>query len=417
MPATVDATVEACGQFQPVMATRAATPEYVALIERFHRDDHVSRLATAATNRLRAEGVAFSDYFFGYAPQICRDATGRAVSLDKLTEAASDRHLVVIGTADGFFDPLTEEPEPWISKLAAWRDRTLFSARRIRHWGPGEAGLLDEGLNLTTVTPRGIVAYSDIPVDHSSESGGALLEGRRVAPSTAPSDGRTQTPPLEPANNPRAPGRLSRPVAALGAISAVAASLLIAYVATPVFDPLLGPGLPMASPYVLSAEKNVDGTIVAEGHAPDGDALKLIEEGLVAQARSEPRIDISLARGVPFDTWGDDVSTIITALEKAEAWRTSFRDSFVGIEGDVRQQETRVLIQTELESILAEMGIAGEITLRLQDEAKSDDLPSAAEIYAQIMATERARVLPQFSVSETGDPAASRIFTREAKGR
>jgi len=180
IPATVNATVDACGQFAPVMATRATTPEYIVLIERFHREDHVAKLAVAATDRLRNEGVAVERYFFGYDPRICRDEAGAAIPLARLRERSRNRRLIIVGEAEGFTDPLTEEPDPWTESLAAWPDRTLFSARRIPNWGAAESGLLEDGLNLATATPRGIAAYAELPDDVSLGQSGMLLEGKRV---------------------------------------------------------------------------------------------------------------------------------------------------------------------------------------------------------------------------------------------
>lgn len=412
VPATVDATVEACGQFQLVMATRAATPEYLALIERFHREDHVTRLATAATDRLRAEGVAITDYFFGYAPQICRDATGRAVSIDKLTEAASDRRLVVVGTADGFFDPLTEEPEPWISKLAAWRDRTLFSARRIRHWGAGEAGLLDEGLNLATATPRGIAAYADLPADYTSEGSGALLEGRRVAPAAASAvEGNEIDVPAQPANLSREPRKMPRSIAALGAVGAIAASLAIAYIAAPgLFGMDAGEPLATVTPYSFSASKDRDGVITAKGYAPSTEARSSIFAALEADERPEPRIKVELALGAPVDGWGRGISEIINLLAPAPIWEMNVVDQEMQIVAELPDRRNASAVESEIRAVAESLDFAVQLDVLAPPENELTNIPHGEALWEQIIRTPAAQALSPFRIFEVLGPDVSRVF-------
>lgn len=178
---TVEATARRAGLITPVYQHDMLLPEYVFLIEQNGANDHLARLFDLAVDRLRHEHVSIERYYFRADPRHLQadDSERKAVTLAELaTRTADDHRLFVLGTADGFFHPLTGEVESWVSRLNSWPSRTVLSTRPIGHWDTAELRLLDEGFSLATAEASGFVAAGGkmMAGDHGPE----LLEGSLV---------------------------------------------------------------------------------------------------------------------------------------------------------------------------------------------------------------------------------------------
>ncbi|MGF1453784.1 MAG: SUMF1/EgtB/PvdO family nonheme iron enzyme [Alphaproteobacteria bacterium] len=184
---TVDATAGAAGFFTPVNALVRVEPEYVFLIERLSPHDHAARLFDLAVERLRGKqhGVIIHRFFFQGDPEtVYTDDPGLPPVMDirRLSERFQRNRVFILGTADGFFHPLDDRPQPGTRMLLEWQKRAVLHARPVRHWGPTELRLLERGFALATATSQGlqrVAGYARLPERALART---LLEGRRTGP-------------------------------------------------------------------------------------------------------------------------------------------------------------------------------------------------------------------------------------------
>ncbi len=182
---TVEATAGAAGFFSPVNAMVRVEPEYVFLIERLSPHDHAAKLFDLAVERLRDKqhGVVIHRFFFQHdLRRVYTDDAGLPAVMDirDLSERFQRNRVFVLGTADGFFHPLDDSPQPWTRTLLEWQKRAVLHVRPVRHWGPTELRLLESGFALATATASGlqrVAGYAGLP---SRAITRPLLEGRRV---------------------------------------------------------------------------------------------------------------------------------------------------------------------------------------------------------------------------------------------
>jgi hypothetical protein len=176
---TVRATAEAAGAFTPVWRMRPRSPEYLFLIERESAHDHVVRLLDLALDRLRDEEVTLERFYFQGSPDVVQkeDPMRTSIALAELSDQASGQRLVVLGTADGFFRPLSNRLEPQIKRaLAPWDTRYILSTRPLPEWSWRELSLLEGGYSLGTASQNGFAALArHLKVDETEA--GQLLEG------------------------------------------------------------------------------------------------------------------------------------------------------------------------------------------------------------------------------------------------
>jgi NB-ARC domain len=175
---TVSATAKAAGLFSPVWRQRLRFPEYVFLIERQSIHDHVARLMDLVVERLRMEGVPAERFYFQDSPNVLlRD--DKDYSLLNLTELSAKRHdhpLIVLGSADGFFHPLSDRLSSLITRaLAPLQVRYILSTRPLPEWSWRELSLLEAGFSLATAR-TGLQAIAS-HISSTRVEGGQLLEG------------------------------------------------------------------------------------------------------------------------------------------------------------------------------------------------------------------------------------------------
>ena len=91
-----------------------------------------------------------------------------------------------------------------------------------------------------------------------------------------------------------------------------------------------GPSLPVADPYRLSIAKAKDAPPRAVGFVPADEVATALREHMQAQGGS---FDLTLATGTIAESWGQDVLTIVDAIDEMDAWRVSLSGNTAEIEG------------------------------------------------------------------------------------
>lgn len=125
------------------------------------------------------------------------------------------------------------------------------------------------------------------------------------------------------------------------------------------FDPLLGPGLPVAAPFTLVVDKPETGAPSAVGNVPD-EALQSALSTMMAD--NSGRTDLTLATGAIAPTWAEDVLDTIHQIDELSEWKLALSDN----RGEVTGWTTDKALQERLMSAL------------------SSDLPGALEGTADI---------------------------------
>lgn len=178
---TVLKTVAAAGYFTPVYRKRKFSPDYLFLIEQKDRNDHMARMVDVAITRFRDKNIHVERYYYRTdLRRLVHDDEERTVAnLEDLSEKLQNHRMVIVGTADGLFHPLTGEIRSWADVFNHWETRTLLSARPLNEWTEDhEIRLLESGFSLATASVKGISAFAKGVSSAEIDRGGVLLQGR-----------------------------------------------------------------------------------------------------------------------------------------------------------------------------------------------------------------------------------------------
>ncbi len=93
--------------------------------------------------------------------------------------------------------------------------------------------------------------------------------------------------------------------------------------------------LALASPYRFDAQKDEDGNIVVEGHAPTDEVKVAIEASAKALFGDNASVAIELADGAPSAEWQDVVTSAMDALATTDHGSVAISDRDIMLEGDV----------------------------------------------------------------------------------
>lgn len=154
---TIDATVREGGALVPVYMQRSLAMDSLFLIERSSRYDHVASLFDLIIQRLRDEGVSLERFFYRDDPRFLEFPESElTIRLKDVAFRYRECRLAVIATADGFFHPLTGEPENWLENLSQLKPRILLNTRPIEEWSWREMDLFERGFSLAIAGSRGL---------------------------------------------------------------------------------------------------------------------------------------------------------------------------------------------------------------------------------------------------------------------
>ena len=150
-----------------------------------------------------------------------------------------------------------------------------------------------------------------------------------------------------------------------GALKAIAAVAVLAAIGAGLYfgrvlDPILGPRLPVASPYVLFAQGGASVPPVFNGNVPDADLMDDLQERAAAGGGSA---DVVVATGDIVQNWGDGVEFVIDAVSGLREWSVSADGNFIQIAGRAETDAEREAIENSLEGapLLAGMTVDSRI--------------------------------------------------------
>ena len=105
---TVNATAARAGLFTPVPRVMRSRNRNLVLVEQMSKDDHLAHLFAHAADRIASDGVPLRLFSFGEDPCVVMQADGAVLRVQDLAAEARQERLVVIGTGDELFHPLTD---------------------------------------------------------------------------------------------------------------------------------------------------------------------------------------------------------------------------------------------------------------------------------------------------------------------
>jgi hypothetical protein len=205
--ATVHATAAAGGLLRPHFRQTLIGREFVVLIDRQSRHDHVAEIAHLVVRAFLDANVAIAQFEFAHDPALCRGMRGgETVPLTQLVRSFSDSVFLIFASPDQLFDPVTGEHSTAAATLSqagmvilltpssagpdAPAARRLATKLGIRSYPMSAEGLRRLSAHLVGSEPHGMSRSADVaPEPHPETALFEFLERRperwmqRAAPS------------------------------------------------------------------------------------------------------------------------------------------------------------------------------------------------------------------------------------------
>ncbi|MEM9148454.1 MAG: hypothetical protein AAGC57_20015, partial [Pseudomonadota bacterium] len=181
MRATVVATARSAGFLTVVEDRRGEAADYVVLIEKRSEGDHLARIAELMLDRVEAAGVTVKRFTYRDDPRFSMPAEGgrKSTSFGDLVSQFGRHRFLVVGAAEGFFNPITGQFVDWPQAERVLLSRSLLSSRRHAAWGYQEAELVRQGFLIAEASPAGLASYGAVV------SGGGRVSGKSSPAYTA----------------------------------------------------------------------------------------------------------------------------------------------------------------------------------------------------------------------------------------
>jgi hypothetical protein len=148
---------------RPSQRRDSAPSEYVVLIERKGRYDHLSAIADILTNYLAAKGVRISRYYFSDDPRVIRDDSmhEKEMLLEELASFSRSLPILIFATPADFVNQLSRKPIPQvIEAFSEWNQRVLLNFVPVEGWADREENLLQSGFSITSASTQGVIALA-----------------------------------------------------------------------------------------------------------------------------------------------------------------------------------------------------------------------------------------------------------------
>ncbi|BAY41494.1 hypothetical protein NIES2111_58900 (plasmid) [Nostoc sp. NIES-2111] len=158
---TIHATLSQGGWLTPVYRNYQVIPEYLFLINRTSYRDHQAKFIEEIIERLQAEGVFITIYFFDDDPRICFPGTGESspLRLREIISKYNDHRLVIISETRNFFSSVTGELSSWVNQLTSWENRSVLTPTPAENWSYQELELAQKFIILPA-TLKGLEVLS-----------------------------------------------------------------------------------------------------------------------------------------------------------------------------------------------------------------------------------------------------------------
>jgi hypothetical protein len=182
--ASVAATVRNAGMVRLVRARRPVLPDYILLVDRATRNDHLGDLADVLMARLRADQFRITRGEFRGDPRMVTLLTDRGRERQALEDLAHDypeARLLLIADIGSFWDPVREAWRNWVDDLRAFGSTAVITPLPKAQWGLRERELAELGFLLAPATSDGLSELaeqfrSDIPFTAPRETDDHLLD-------------------------------------------------------------------------------------------------------------------------------------------------------------------------------------------------------------------------------------------------
>ncbi|CUS33834.1 membrane hypothetical protein [Candidatus Nitrospira nitrosa] len=139
---TLDATLRNAGMFTPAYARHPVAPEYLILVERNSREDHVARYAESLVSVLK-RSQAYSDvfYFEGDFRRVFRSSDSPRIAIEELVGRYRAHRLILITNGNGLIDPVSGKVWEWAAAVAQFERRICLTPTSPGLWGYREASI------------------------------------------------------------------------------------------------------------------------------------------------------------------------------------------------------------------------------------------------------------------------------------
>lgn len=142
IPQTVRATISKAGlaDFRYVRQTRP--PEYLMLIERKNERNHRAKLFDAYYQTFRDNEVFVERFFYETDVRLCwNENHPDGISIKDLQHRYHQSRLMIMGSANEFFSPLSGKLAKWTQIFNRWQERAFLVTTPLDAWGRKERNL------------------------------------------------------------------------------------------------------------------------------------------------------------------------------------------------------------------------------------------------------------------------------------
>jgi|GEM_PF-943708 len=187
IPKTVQASLRQGGLFKPIFAMKKRKVTLLVLVDRRHRDDMQSDLASLLVTQLRAEGLQVEDYEFNRDPRFLvsrewvsreQNASGkrqRLLPLQRVLNWHRESHVVLVGDGHALFHPFKGELFTWSKQaFGAMRHKMLLSTTH-QPWGSAEVALSRQlGFHIAPFSSEGMQVLSSFMLKQHAQLAASL---------------------------------------------------------------------------------------------------------------------------------------------------------------------------------------------------------------------------------------------------
>jgi ABC-type xylose transport system, permease component len=143
---TVEKSVQHGGWLYPIYDHLMIPPEYLVLVDRRSRFDHLAEFMEGMVKGLEIHGVFVTAYAFDGDPRLCFPLHGKEApqSLNELAARFEDRRLIIFAEGQGLLNSVSGRLAPWARLFNRWAYRSVLTPEPPANWGTTERELQHE---------------------------------------------------------------------------------------------------------------------------------------------------------------------------------------------------------------------------------------------------------------------------------